>query len=808
MSSSPWPQPKRLSHLRSAGLGIVLVLSASTTASAVEQLQFPDLAPERELLDVLEYVHAETNEDVVVSATKKAQAVEDAPAIIEVVSARQIRDRGYQSISDALRAVAGVAILDDLVYLNLGVRGVYAASGSSNDTIKVMINSQPVAFRSTSESFLGPELLPIQAVKRIEVMRGPASALYGANAFLGIVNVITWTGEEVAGDVPWYGEATANGYMNSANSKLDGGPTLVLGGRGSDYDLFVAGTFNYADRSGLQIPGYDDMAMQIKHKDDPLHTPSPRGYPSPGLTVQQRTAWFRARSSKGDLERVGSAYALGRYTLNPTSKLSLEGNLQVLDRYGEWQYLSVLSHGTRLTYLNWYLRGSYAYTGLDGHLVANVSLSFTQGRPLASERILDPANLKVFRRRKFGSNAVDVVASAEYTPSDVLSLQLAVDYSLDAEKLLRVETVDIASGRTSLGPGYRDRNFQNLGALLQGIFTPQEWLTLTVGSRADYNNVVPCNTERFGCFGHRADPRVADLPVFDPNNIVDNVAPVLKPAGTVQLSNRVGLVLKAPFLGMYAKALYGGSYKPPSIFQMYHYNLVSGNLGTAGSPAVPPESAHTVEAEIGMKPSEAVHLSADIFFTQVYDALFVLEAVAHSQKIRPADLQLAGIELNMSWRPLPELVLWANASCLVEDVVTTKRYASEPEGLWQTSSENAQFPGPRYPQVMAHAGLDTEFPTYFLRGALSVHYIGSRTAALVNAQSQNAVGLNRPYAFNDYLLADLAVSTSGVKFVGAQETRVSLSVRGFPGNYITPGDGGVDIPSLGSRIYLQIAQEL
>lgn len=54
-----------------------------------------------------------------------------------------------------------------------------------------MINSQPVSFRSDSANYLRPELIPMSIVERIEVLRASASSLCGANAYLGVINIIT-----------------------------------------------------------------------------------------------------------------------------------------------------------------------------------------------------------------------------------------------------------------------------------------------------------------------------------------------------------------------------------------------------------------------------------------------------------------------------------------------------------------------------------------------------------------------------------------------------------------------------------------
>ena len=63
--------------------------------------------------------------------------------------------------------------------------------GAESGVIKVMIDGRSVAYRTTSGNWLGAELIPLESIAQIEIIRGPASALYGADAFLGVVNIIT-----------------------------------------------------------------------------------------------------------------------------------------------------------------------------------------------------------------------------------------------------------------------------------------------------------------------------------------------------------------------------------------------------------------------------------------------------------------------------------------------------------------------------------------------------------------------------------------------------------------------------------------
>ena len=151
-------------------------------------------SPAEEALDLVSLMSIE-----VTSASKKSQTIAQAPAVIDTISAAEIREKGFTSVAQALRSLPGFLVTTDHVVPNVAVRGIHGGFRASSRILKVMVNGAPIAFRSTSENLLGPELIPIEAVAAIEVIRGPASALYGANAFLGIVNIITARGENAEG---------------------------------------------------------------------------------------------------------------------------------------------------------------------------------------------------------------------------------------------------------------------------------------------------------------------------------------------------------------------------------------------------------------------------------------------------------------------------------------------------------------------------------------------------------------------------------------------------------------------------------
>jgi outer membrane receptor for ferrienterochelin and colicins len=137
--------------------------------------------------------------DSVYGASMYLQKVTEAPSSVTIISADDIERYGYRTLADALRSVRGFYITNDRNYSYLGVRG-FSRPGDYNARILLLIDGHRLNDNVFGSALLGTEFpLDIELIQRIEIIRGPSSALYGTSAFFGVINVITKRAEGLKG---------------------------------------------------------------------------------------------------------------------------------------------------------------------------------------------------------------------------------------------------------------------------------------------------------------------------------------------------------------------------------------------------------------------------------------------------------------------------------------------------------------------------------------------------------------------------------------------------------------------------------
>jgi outer membrane receptor for ferrienterochelin and colicins len=132
------------------------------------------------------------------TASRSKESILDAPATIMVITEEEIRQRGYTSLTEILENIPGmdISFSNSLPYTTPYMRGYRTDSGQK---ILFMIDSKPQN-DIWAQSVRISRQYPITAIKKIEILYGPSSVVYGPNATQGIINVITKSGQELKKD--------------------------------------------------------------------------------------------------------------------------------------------------------------------------------------------------------------------------------------------------------------------------------------------------------------------------------------------------------------------------------------------------------------------------------------------------------------------------------------------------------------------------------------------------------------------------------------------------------------------------------
>ena len=250
--------------------------------------------------------------DIVVTASGFEQQISSAPASISVISREELERGHFQNVTDALRDVPGVVVTGGGAGDNgndISIRGM-----PSQYTL-ILVDGRPQNSRESrpngSAGFEQDWLPPLQAIERIEVVRGPMSTLYGSDAIGGVINVIT---RKVADT--WHGniqldtvlqEDSASGDSRQANFYLSG--PLVADRLG----LQLYGRTSERDEDDIEN-GYEEKSLQSLTARLSLAASDNHDFTAEaGITEQDRRSLV-GRSAPAEGCRGGCTDSIGEYT--------------------------------------------------------------------------------------------------------------------------------------------------------------------------------------------------------------------------------------------------------------------------------------------------------------------------------------------------------------------------------------------------------------------------------------------------------------------------------------------------------------
>jgi len=256
----------------------------------------------------------------ITSASRKEQRVEEVAAAVYVITHEDIRRSGMTSVPDLLRLVPGVQVAH--INSNKWAVSVRGFNGLYSNKLLVLVDGRSVYNPLFAGVIWDTEDLMLEDVERIEVIRGPGAAVWGANAINGVINIITRPASDTAGLLVRAGAGT---YERN-NLAIRYGGTV-----GSGAYRAYAQLSTHGDSVGVSGADANDHWRSVTSGFRSDWTRGPNAYMVQGSVAagEQRALWFNLDPAAGlqDTSSVSSTQAgnvLGRWTRTRASGAALQ----------------------------------------------------------------------------------------------------------------------------------------------------------------------------------------------------------------------------------------------------------------------------------------------------------------------------------------------------------------------------------------------------------------------------------------------------------------------------------------------------
>ncbi|MFC1553729.1 TonB-dependent receptor plug domain-containing protein [candidate division KSB1 bacterium] len=230
----------------------------------VFSLIFPDtILGQMNIEDLRKMSFEELMNVEIITAGKTSQKISDIPASVILITRKEIEKYGYTGLDEILENIPGLFNINDYCndMANLGIRGFWG--GIENSNIFYMINGVNQVLDLTSDYWILKIAVPVEAIDRIEVIRGPMSIMYGSGAFFGAINIITNEQNKNESETIFSGsigsEKTRKLYFRSSGNKDDISYTINF----SDLDSYgIDESYSRMVRQPSILPSYGISADQ------------------------------------------------------------------------------------------------------------------------------------------------------------------------------------------------------------------------------------------------------------------------------------------------------------------------------------------------------------------------------------------------------------------------------------------------------------------------------------------------------------------------------------------------------------------
>lgn len=696
-----------------------------------------------------------TNLPFVEIATGTAVPLEKAPAVATLITADDIKAMGALTLDEVLESVPGLHIIPSTLNRMTPIytfRGLYSGF---NAQVLFLWNGVPIVGDLFNHSMSHLSMLNVENIQRIEVVRGPGSAIYGADAYAGVINIISKSAQDLNG----FHAGLRVGTQNSKNIWLQyGGPLNEQWDIASHFEFFSR------DSDSSRMISSDSQTQW-----DQLFGSSASLAPG---HIEDR---FRASSFNIQLTNKHWKIAFNSYMKNDSGLGA--GASQTLDPMGHdryEQYLLSLTYENSDWRDNWNFKTDFSYFYSDNEPELNLFPSGTL-LPVGNDgNIFTPHNgvgcttnlipgLGCLTQFSGGYIGRPGMISEIPELSGTLTYSGWTDHEWRFNLGIKYEKSESYS-KKNFGPGVLDTQTLNGqpnppivdGHLVDVTGTPNIYISNNDRSikyfslqdiwnlHADWTVTAGIRYDHYSDFGSTINPRLA--------------------------------LVWTPTAQMVAKLLYGRAFRPPSFSELYSQNnpVVIGNRGLDA------ETINTTELAISYEFTSDLNMDLSIYHYQARD---MIEFIPNPDGTRTAqnhrDLNGKGMEWETTWQ-------------LNRDWHLSAHYAYQETRDMQTDQQLEYVP-----KQQAHLDLRWQLDSHWsLSGQLS--WIGDRQRG--GDDTRNDI--------DDYELVNLILRGKDLSFFGdAKNWEIAASVKNlFDQKAYEPSNGIIadDYPLHERRLYAEV----
>jgi outer membrane receptor protein involved in Fe transport len=671
---------------------------------------FDDAAGSPRFAALLAEVRREEQSAQVTSVSKSAESLREAPATVVVVSGDEIERRGYLDLEQLLHDLPGFDVnrTNGDIYSHVYQRGYY---DEFNSRLLLLIDGVEQNDLTQGTQYLSRQY-PLTNIDRVEVVYGPASTMYGANAYTGVISVITKDAGMLVGENKQFGLAghvTTGGYGSSAADMTAAGIT-----GGGTVAWSIAGRFQ--DGKERDLSKFDSWDYTYRNLDY-AELPTLQGVNAAGLLLARQTDQaFIQQNHLGFNDRaknwgVNAKVQISNLTLGLQSWRSQEGvaSAQGANLFGGnttytpeetalyLRYSSRLSMGT----LNIFTR--YRQSSIDK------KASEFDGMAMYANGVLDSNNL-------INHNCGAAVCPPRAPKllrinGSALSTQIRTEVSMDwqtSETLSGVTGIELA--RSTIQSQYDQfsndvplvvspYNYHNDAALWgQGSWKPRSSLRFIAAGRLSYNKIDNSIDSHVSGFGSIFTPRL----------------------GVIYSPGRRNLVLKA---------IYSEAFKDPTDTEKFG-GFVFPRIGffpTSVNYDLRPERVRNTEVSAGWEAGERTSVQLSAYRAHYSGVIGLTHPPGSNDCPDPCamnqnrdEILVRGLELTARHR-IAAAEIWANYT----HVQPEQRIPSADDP--NAADPNAATEVVRVPNIATdqiNVGVDAEWRQ--LTAAVRTHYSGRR----------------------------------------------------------------------------------